>query len=517
MDAALLKQRSCNFVTNANGPQVADYSLLAGVGFFVASALTPQGDANAAQYTFGTHAQAIHQAEGVKSKVFTPVLAQGRVRPFIYAQQDNPFQPQPSIFQSAAATAVATTAVASFITAGPQLADFTLQGQIKAPGPAPQGAVPPLTNAAPQLADLSLQPWLDSPLIISQGAVPPIVKAAPQDDPTQIAPSVAKSQPAATNPIAGYVTVPPQNEERPTRQIFPSVVSGQTPPVIAQIFAGPQQVDLTLQGSIFPPALTPIVVSYAFRQVYASPQSIDLTLQGSIFPTATAKVSYGLAQLYASPQAVDLTQQGWIRGTPLGAQGAVPPLTVGGPQADPTQIQPQIVPTAATPPAITGVTVTPIPPVPPQFDPSANPSVIWTPSTFSPSTPTPPSQVTFGRRFPRALAFVPNQLERDAQHSAFESLSPVGARSSSTTEIETGVEARAALRARSKSDYAKETTTDIGLLDDAQAVLRDRSWFDLRPDADQDHAIVITDPTYQAESLKPITDAEVLAAMKFLR
>jgi hypothetical protein len=271
----------CAFVSNANAPQIANYALVAGIGFFVASAVTPQGQANAAEYTFGTHAQAIHQAEGAKSSVWKsvptpPVAVQPSPLRFIFASQEP--------------------------------------------------------------VDLSIGAWVVGGTQANQGPVPPTILTLPQDT-TQLAAQIWKSQPAAVvitpNPIATFFSVPPQTEDRQTRAVWQSLRAGQTPPVITSFYAAPQQVDLTQQGVIIASVRTPPAV------------------------------------------------------------GPVPPITIGTPQTDPSQIAPRVWPSVVTPPAIAGVTVWPAIVVPAQFDTSINPSVLWTRSTFSPGiTPPVPPVVT---------------------------------------------------------------------------------------------------------------------------
>jgi hypothetical protein len=257
------------FVSNANAPQV-DYRLAAGVAFVIASVL-PQGQGNAAEYQHGTHAQAVHQAETLKSDVF------------------------------------------------------------------------------------------------------PSLRRAP-----------ARASP--------FFATAPQFEERPTRAIFQSVRSGQTPPVIPRLNAPPQLVDLTLQGSVFEPA-TPaaVVATYALAPLYAAPQSIDLTQQGLIFEPAAAApvvVSYAFQPVYAAPQPIDLTQQGWILAPSLSVQGRVP-AGIFAPQSDPSQLAALVIQSALTPPvAATG-------PVPPlvltrQDDPSQLAAQFWRSIDIG-SPPTPPA------------------------------------------------------------------------------------------------------------------------------
>lgn len=228
----------CTFVSNTFGPQLADYALVAGLGFFCASvvappparaatrtviaapqfdpsvnqsrvwssAVTPQGQANAAEYTFGTHALAIHQAEAVKSSVW------GSVRTPPAVASTNPLR---SIW------------------------------------------------ASPEQVDLSISGWVAGGSQANQGPVPPLISTT-QADPTQGIAQVWKSQPTAIaitpNPIATFFSIPPQSEDRQTRAVWQSLRAGQTPPVITSFYAAPQQIDLTQQGVIIASARTPPAV-----------------------------------------------------------------------------------------------------------------------------------------------------------------------------------------------------------------------------------------------------------------
>lgn len=377
-------------VANTAMPQVADYRMLAGFALVIASAVTPQGKANASEYRHGTHAVAIHAAEAVKSQVWksqqTPPVTAASVPRFIFAPaQFYADVPPRAIFPSLVAGA--TPRPIPLVSGAPQLADLTLQASIKTPLTSPQGPtvrqfvggplqvdltqqaqfnvppaqrqgpVPPPTTAAPQLADLTLQALLSKPLTTPQGRVPPAVVVPPQTDPSQIAAKLWASQPAAAivaNPVAPFFAVPPQTEERPTRQVWPSQLAGKTPPVIASLWAAPQQYDFTQQAVIVLPSVTPVVAPYKSH--------------------------------YGAPQLVDLTQQGWILGTAPGRQGPVPP-SVWAPQADPTQIQAKVWPALRTPPApVQG-------PVPPlifawQWDRSQIDARLWSPLVAAPPPPT---------------------------------------------------------------------------------------------------------------------------------
>lgn len=185
--------------------------------------------------------------------------------------------------------------------------------------------------------------------------------------------------------VSALVFAPQQSYANVQPAVFASVLAGATPRLIPNASAAPQLADLTLQAQIFRPLTTP--QGRVPAMVFVAPQVNPTQIDAEITPSqpATSVVSYAFRQIYGSPQLVDLSQQGWVLGTPLGPQGAVPPLSLGFPQADTTQIPALVLASQPAAPIITGVTVMPMPAVPPQDDLSVNPSVIWTPSTFSPS------------------------------------------------------------------------------------------------------------------------------------
>jgi len=292
----------CTFVSA--GPKVADYSLVVGLGFFLASTVTPQGQANASEYQFGTHAQAIHQAEGVKSKVYgsvrtPPVVASSLVK-FVQGEQQRYIDPfTGSVWTSQVSGAKPRTIPQ--LSAAPQFADLTIQAVFVDPitsGPTVRQFV-----GGPLQVDLTQQALFSKPPAQRQGAVPPITRAAPQADPSQIAAQVQTSQlaaPIVPNPIASFFSIPPQTEERPTRQVWSSQRAGQRPPVICSIFCGPQLYDFTQQALFVRSSLAPVVVSYAFRSIYGAPQLIDLTRQGWILGTAPTRQGRVRLSLWAS-------------------------------------------------------------------------------------------------------------------------------------------------------------------------------------------------------------------------
>jgi hypothetical protein len=185
----------------------------------------PIGVASGADYIWGTHAATTFSAEGLKSRIFASVAAVvvTAVPALIVApQQAYADVNQSSVFEPLSGRQGPT--VRAFV-GGPLQVDLTQQGWIAAPIAARQGPVPPLRQGAPQVVDLTQQADLSSPLTTPQGRVPPLTLGSPQADPSQLAARLTPSQPAAPitpNPIAGFFSVPPQTEERPTRAVWPS-------------------------------------------------------------------------------------------------------------------------------------------------------------------------------------------------------------------------------------------------------------------------------------------------------
>jgi len=285
------------------------------------------------------------------------ITGQGPVPPATWGSpQADPTQIQPQVFKSQPAPAIVANPVSPFFVVPPQTEErptrvvFTAQLA---------GQTPPVILALtvpPQTDPTQIQGQLFKPLIIGQGPVPAPTSGAPQADPTQVPAQLFKALPAPPiipNPIAAFFSIPPQFEERPTRALFPSVVAGQTPPVISQLYAAPLQQDLTIQPLIIPPSL---YVSYAMKTITAGPQLLDLTQQAVfVKPSPGYQGQVPLPLLTAAPQQIDLTLQARVFGA---SQAAV---------------------------TVTGPTVAMLPAVPPQFDPSANQTRLFTQSTFSPS------------------------------------------------------------------------------------------------------------------------------------
>lgn len=149
--------------------------------------------------------------------------------------------------------------VPPYVSAAPQNIDLTLPAAYSVPLVGARGPVPPMVVAAPQFIDLSVQAFYAKPLIIGQGAVPPYVFAS-QADPTQIAAQTWASlvaPPITSGFLGAYQSTQSQFEERATKQFVPAAVAGQTTPVIPRQYAAPQLFDFTLAASITAPSVVP--------------------------------------------------------------------------------------------------------------------------------------------------------------------------------------------------------------------------------------------------------------------
>ena len=327
----------CQFVSNAAAPQVTNYALLAGVGFVLASALSPQGPAQSAEYQHGSHAQQTHVAEAAKTAVFPSV------RP-----------------------AVVLPSTIALTQGAPQLADFSLQAQVYKPSPATQGKVPALASAPPQI--LTGQYPIQPPALVWSPVSATVI---------------------VPNPIAAFFSVPQQRYADSTATLTSPLVSGNTPRLIPQVSGSqvdPSQIAPQVWASVATP---PAGVSGKLgTYVTGSPQADPSQLAAQVVPTspgvvgavssaeyksgthalALASAEAGKTQIWqsapapvavltgrvpppisAAPQDADLSISGWSLDSSAGAFGPVPAL-VQGSQTDPSQIAAQVWASVVTPP-----------------------------------------------------------------------------------------------------------------------------------------------------------------------
>ena len=342
-------------------------------------------------YIFGGHSPALYNAEAVKSRVQQSATGGSLPRIalaafFLFAGQQAYVNP-PSFVTTAAASAAVPKTTSPYAYASPQNDPAVAKVQIFKASVA--GQTPPVIKqfqASPQLVDLTLQPSFSKPLISGQGPVTKLVQGYPLDVSqigTRVFPTAATPV-VATSPTAPFFSVPGQFEDRPTRSIFPSQVSGTLPKAFRQIYASPQYVDLTQQGLYFNPAGYIPLTIYAggvsgtvggsyLQTTLAAAQPWLIVTQPQFDERATRSVFRSqvlgsvaapspLRQIYGSPQQVDLTLQavhinpagyvvltiyaGGVSGTIGGAAPGsfVPPMVSGYP-TDITQIGAKLWPT----------------------------------------------------------------------------------------------------------------------------------------------------------------------------
>jgi hypothetical protein len=356
-----------------SGPDSSEYIQLQSQ-LSPSAAVPPVGGISGIQYTFGTHAQALYNAESVKTQLYPPSRA--------------PTTPPSNL--------------GTFVYTAPQNVDLTQSSRLQPSAPGIQGStIRPNTPVPPQV-DLTQQSVIIASSPGIQGTtVRPIVQSLPQVDLTQ-------------------------------QSIFsaPLLAPPQTSFALKSYTAGPQNIDLTIQ-SVFVPSSPGISGRTVTPNVPVPPQLVDLTQQSQIYKPLALPQRSTLTSYFSTPQVVDLTQQSSIYKPLLTFQGRVPPYTLSAPQLlDLTQqsilSKPLVAPPVvgrnspyyvSTPPQIDltlqsqfyptpiralvfGPTVFPNPFVPAQFDITVNGTRIWTPSTFSPSAPpfTPPTPTIKGGR-----------------------------------------------------------------------------------------------------------------------
>ena len=375
------------FANNASNPQVADYARVAGYALVFMAAMSGAGPSRASTFVQQLNVQSVAAIDQQGTRTVwasrragqTPPIIrmvygapqlvdltqQGQVWPSTKLGQTTPLIPrttgaaQPytnapsTVWPSQRTPAVTAQPVTAFV----QSADQPQDRPTVTRWPSQRlGQVTPIIKSiagAPQLVDLTQQallirpaigqlpalPWVsgagqaytDSPSSVWRsliaGSTPRIgafTQSAeqPQDRPT-ITVWPSQRAPAVTaQPVTAFVRSADQPQDRPTATVWPSQRAGQTPPVIRQVSGAPLQTDLTQQAVLFAPVigrLPALPWVYGIGQVYTDSPSF----------------------LWASQRA--------------GQPPPVIPLVLGRPQADPTQIAPQLFPTVRTPPITTGL------------------------------------------------------------------------------------------------------------------------------------------------------------------
>lgn len=361
---------------NAFGaPQLVDLTLQ---GFIRASASPPPVVSSAAKAVFGSQENLDLGIEGWSRA--PSLLNQGIVPPFTRTD------PQPDLTQTAKVFAASPTPPATFGNLGSYL------------------------SAAPEQIDLGIEAWHRHPaerhvLVVTTGQVPKSILAQPQADTNQLAASVWASavtpQGSTTSAeyrfgshaLALYGAEALKSKTWPALRTPPPILTGAVPKsVIVPPQVDPTQIAALVQPSLrTPPTVAPGITTPAF---FLQPQVDPTQLQGKVWvsvPTP-AVITTGLVRplvLAAAQMPPQLAGTAWASSiTPQGSSTSAEyrfgshALALHGAES----VKSRLFQAMPTPPAILGVTVSPVPSVLPQADTSVNHSVVW--SVFSPSAPT---------------------------------------------------------------------------------------------------------------------------------
>jgi hypothetical protein len=209
-----------------------------------------------AEYTYGTHAVAIHNSQ-----------AGGRVIPTALA-------PTPTLSPRA-------------LIVPPQAFDFTRQGFIPFV-PVASGWVLTMASSGPQAFDFTLQPWQTdaTPTPLTQGPKAPApIYGQPQSDPTQIAAQFFKPSPkAAINVSPRAITARQEDPTQIGARVFAALPSGPGRYVQPALIVVPQQAYTDVPQ---PQVTAPLIGSLP----------IFLALNGSAFSFSAGLVSASIVQL----------------------------------------------------------------------------------------------------------------------------------------------------------------------------------------------------------------------------
>lgn len=320
----------CTFVTNAAAPQLADYAIAIGIGFFCASALNPQhanaalpahftvsqqtyvdvqpfvtpplavnqGATSSAEYVHGTHVLVLADAENRKTWI----------QPSLVGHPPKP-SPQIIVGQQSYVDSLGQVFVAQFKGTTPKPSQQLIVGQ---------------------------QSYQDSPALIST----PLVKGAtPNPAPIKIALEQAYQNPPAV-------------------QINAATKAVLTGPVIPILAGSPPQFDYTLQAVITASATNPQGISGSSEYIVGTHALALADAEGhktQVFPSARqAAVLTGnlISRITASPQSFDHTLPAQLF-QPLVVTGWISTqVSAGADSSEYVQLSPLSFSSAATPTAI---------------------------------------------------------------------------------------------------------------------------------------------------------------------
>lgn len=310
------------------------------------------------------------------------VSPQGRpLTQFSVAPQADTTQPPALVFAAALVPVVAPPVPARLALAAPQTVDLTLAASIFSPQAGIQGRTPPTIVASPQAIDLTVQGWIETPQLTQQGRVPTLTIGGPQSDPSQIAAqffgvqpaavvasyavrsvsaapqsadltvqaSIFKPQPAGQGPTPALIVAAPKDDQTQPQALLSMSRAGQTPPHIATLQGAPQADTTQIPAQVFPSLRTPPIVPNPIAGFVTTLPQFEERVTQTVYPSLRAGFTVRVpAFTQGAPQFVDLTLQGWTL-APLTRQGPVPPIALGAPQSDPTQVAPLVIPSARTP------------------------------------------------------------------------------------------------------------------------------------------------------------------------
>lgn len=280
------------YVSNANQPQFCDLAQYAGYAVIASIAMfAKSGAVGAAEYQFGTHAEATYNAEAIKQQFqrsvrTPPAAATGAVPKYTYAPaQIDPTQQSPQLNQPI----TPATAGLALIHWGEGQDYVDSAGYYAKPLnlTLATGYLGEFQQTLPQIEDRPTQQVWRAVTAGFTPRVPPYAFAS-QTDTTQLAAIYTDPPNAAvlTSGILGaFQSTADQPQDRPTVQVWRAVVAGNTPRIGAYSLALEPQTDLTRQPFTVVPSIgRPSQMAYQ----QAAPQQVDLTLPAQLQESLTA-------------------------------------------------------------------------------------------------------------------------------------------------------------------------------------------------------------------------------------
>jgi hypothetical protein len=346
---AVASPASAGYVTAA--PQ-QEASSFVGTTLVVAAAFIAFGPIASAEYIFGTHAQALYNAEAAKTRFRQALVAKSGSTPRVpyYASAAAP-QVDPLAFGRAAIFSPLPATISPLITPLVTTANFPQSDPYATGSSSIFSAASQSGGGLKQYQRSSV----DDPALYNAEAGKSRVWAGQSAGltPASVSPSLFASDP---NAAALYA-------EAGKHQVWPSVASAPTTGRLG-VFAtaAPQSVDLSVQPFVDAPQFNP--QGWLLPWVEAEPQSgAEYQPAASITPQSWAHPGLPLHQVWADPQHVDLTLPALvIPAVAVPTQGPTVRSFTAGPQpldlTLPAQIQVAVRPTG---PIVRGFVTPPLP------------------------------------------------------------------------------------------------------------------------------------------------------------